>query len=367
MYDMAMNTLKIEDLGWDAFFESGRVELGSDIARIARVIAEHRGAYKVKNTDGEYLAGITGKRIFTAVSREDYPAVGDWVAISEPGEKTAVIESILPRRTAMKRKQSGKDEIQIIATNIDVALVIESADRDYNLNRFERFFSIAADGGIRPALVLNKTDLIPKEELDVKLAEIKDRFKDIDIIVTSALTDEGLDVLKKYIVKGKTYCFLGSSGVGKSSLINRLLGETRVETGEIGSHSGRGRHVTTAREMYFLENGGIVIDNPGVREVGVTDVGAGIEGLFDEITLLAKRCKFVDCTHVHEPDCAVLSALQSGALNEDQYSNYIGLKKEADHYGLTESEKRVKNRQFGKFLKKAKKDLKRYGHKEYGE
>lgn len=362
-----MKILKIEDLGWDEFFESDRVKLGLDIVQIARVIAEQRGAYKVKNTNGEYLAKITGKRIFTAVSREDYPAVGDWVAISESEAKKAVIQSILPRRTAMKRKYSGKDEIQIIATNIDVALVIESADRDYSLNRFERYFSIAGDGGIKSAIVFNKTDLISKEELDAKLAQIKDRFKDIDVIVTSALTDEGLDELKKYIARGKTYCFLGSSGVGKSSLINKLLGEGKIQTGEIGSHSGRGKHITTAREMYFLENGGIVIDNPGVREVGVTDVNAGIDGLFDEIVILAKKCKFVDCTHIHEPDCAVLSALKSGELNEDKYSNYIGLKKEADHYGLTEFEKREKNRQFGKFVKKAKKDLKNHSHKDYGE
>lgn len=359
--------MNMEDLGWDDFFESERVKLGADMLRVARVTAERRGMYEVRNAQDDYLAKITGKRIFKAVSREDYPAVGDWVIISEPEAKRAVIESILPRKTVMKRKQAGKEEVQIIATNIDVVFVIESADRDYNLNRFERYFSIAEDGGIRPAIILNKVDLISKEELDARLAQIRDRFKDIDVIVTSACTDEGLDALKRYIVKGKTYCFLGSSGVGKSSLINKLLGGGQIQTGEIGSHSGRGKHTTTAREMYFLEHGGIVIDNPGVREVGITDASVGIESLFDEIATLAKQCAFVDCAHVHEPDCAVRSALESGALDGEKYSNYIRLKKEAEHHELTEFEKRSKSRQFGKFLKKAKKGLKKYSHKDYGE
>ncbi|MBP9727894.1 MAG: ribosome small subunit-dependent GTPase A [Candidatus Moranbacteria bacterium] len=364
---MNIKRITIEDLGWDEFFEVHRVQLGLDPICIARVTAEQRGAYRVKNTIGEYLAKVTGKHIFKAVSKEDYPAVGDWVAISELEEKKAVIESILPRKTVMKRKQSGSDETQIIATNIDVALVIESVDRDYSLNRLERYFSIASDGGIRSAIVLNKVDLISKEALDVRVAHLQDRFKDIDIILTSTLTDEGSDTLKNYIAKGKTYCFLGSSGVGKSSLINKLLGNDIIKTGAIGVHSGRGKHVTTAREMYFLENGGIVIDNPGVREVGITDVNVGVEDLFEEVAILAQQCQFVDCSHEEESECAVLSAVQSGELNKEKYANYLVLKKEAKHYGRTKFEKKEKDRQFGKFLKKAKKDLRKYNHKDYGE
>ncbi len=277
----------------------------------------------------------------------------------------------MPRKTIIKRKYGDKnktgekDETQIIATNIDVAFVIESVDRDYNLNRMERYFAIASDGGIRPAVILNKTDLISKEELDLKLAEIKDRFKNIDVIPTSTLTQEGLDELKGYIKKGKTYCFLGSSGVGKSSLVNRLLGEDIIKTKNIGTHSGRGKHATTSREMYFLAEGGIVIDNPGVREVGMTDTGAGVDNIFHEITALAKDCKYVNCTHVHEPGCAVLGAVEAGQLDEGKYANYISLKKETEHYEMTVFEKKEKNRQFGKFIKRAKKELKDAGHKDY--
>ena len=362
---MDLKIKKIEDLGYNSFFESNRVKLGLDIFQIARVIAEYKEAYKVKNINGEYLAKITGKQIFKASSREDYPAVGDWVAISELEEGKAIIHNILPRRTVIKRKYSSKNEIQIIATNIDVAFVIESVDRDYNLNRLERYFAIANDGGIKPAIILNKIDLISKEKLYLKISQIKNRFEDIDVISTSTLTDEGLNELSMYIEKGKTYCFLGSSGVGKSSLINKLIGKNEIKIGDISLCSGRGKHTTTAREMYFLAQGGMVIDNPGMREVGMTDTNAGIDNLFDEITVLAKKCKFIDCTHIHEPGCEVLSTVKSGILNKDKYSNYISLKKEAEYFEMTKLEKKEKDQQFGRFVKKAKEDLKKYKHKDY--
>src|SRR4030042_89898 len=253
---------KIEDLGYSNFFESNRKKLKLDSFSTARVVVEYKGAYKVKNVSGEYLARITGKQMFRALSREDYPAVGDWVVVSEVDKERAVIHGILPRRTMIKRKYSGRDEIQIIATNIDVAFIVESVDRDYNLNRFERYFAIANDGGVRPAIILNKIDLISKEELDSKLAQLKNRFSNTDVILTSIITNEGLNELRAHILIGKTYCFLGSSGVGKSSLINKLLGENIIKTEDISLSTGRGRHATTNREMYFLEKGRIVIENP---------------------------------------------------------------------------------------------------------
>lgn len=323
----------------------------------ARVISEYKGAYKVKNDNGEFLAKVTGKQMFDASSREDYPAVGDWVIIEELPEQKAVIKKILPRHTIIKRKQIGREAAQIIATNIDVAFIIESVDRDFNLNRFERYFAIAKDGGVRPAIILNKIDLISKEELNIKLGQIKNRFNDIDFILTSVITDEGLSELKMYMEKGKTYCFLGSSGVGKSSLINKLLGENIIKTENISVSRGKGKHTTTNREMYFLENGAIVVDNPGMREIGMTDASAGIDSLFDEITILAKKCKYVDCTHIHEPGCEVLSALKSGKLDKNKYFNYINLRKESEHYEMTELEKREKDKRFGKFIKNAKKSL----------
>jgi len=356
---------KNSDLGYDKFFEEARTNLSLGDFSVARVISEQKGLYRIKNKNGDYLAKITGKQMFDATSREDYPAVGDWVVIDELENSQAVIKRKLPRKTLIKRKRSGGDETQVIATNIDVAFVVESVNRDYNLNRIERYFSIIRDGGIKPVVVLNKVDLISDEELDLKVGEIRKRFKDVEVFSTSVKNSQGTEALKKFIEKGKTYCFLGSSGVGKSSLINKLLEKDLIKTGDIGVSSNRGKHVTTNREMYFLRNGGMVIDNPGVREVGITDAETGIEESFDEISRLSRECKYSNCTHVHEPGCMVLSAVNSGELDNNKYSNYIVLKKESEHYGMNKVEKREKNRQFGKFMKKAKKDFKRYKNKNY--
>jgi ribosome biogenesis GTPase len=356
---------KNSDLGYNEFFEEARLKLDLGDFSVARVVSEQRGLFKVKNKNGEYLAKITGKQIFTASSREDYPAVGDWVSITELENNQAVINKTLTRKTVIKRKRSGSEEVQIIATNIDVAFVVESVNRDYNLNRLERYFSIIRDGEIKPVIILNKIDLVPAEELDSKVAQIENRFKNIDIVLTSVKDSNGIDDLKEHIKKGRTCCFLGSSGVGKSSLINKLLETDIIKTESIGDSSGRGNHATTSREMYFLQNGGMVIDNPGIREVGVTDVDAGITDLFDEITYLAKECKYSNCSHVHEPGCMILAALKSGELDKEKYSNYITLRKESEYYNMSKVEKKEKNRQFGKFIDKAKKDFKIYKNKNY--
>ncbi len=358
---------ELEKFGYSDFFETNRKDAGLGDFSVGRVTAEFRGGYKVVNQNGEFVAKITGKQMFGAVSREDFPAVGDWLAIEELGEGQAVVRGILPRRTVIKRKYSNKEDIQIIAANVDVAFVVESVDRDYNLNRFERYLAIARDGGVKPVIVLNKIDLLSAEEIHARQKELQNRFDGVEVVLTSTASEVGLEELKNYIESGKTYCFLGSSGVGKSSLINKLLGEAVIKTENIGESTGRGKHATTSREMYFLpaqrslgevgKSGGIVIDNPGMREVGVADVSAGIEDLFEVIVALAKKCKYVDCTHTHEPGCAVLKAVRAGKVDENKYRNYIGLKKEVEFYEMTALERRRKDRNFGKMVKGAKKVL----------
>ncbi|HNY36137.1 MAG TPA: ribosome small subunit-dependent GTPase A [Candidatus Pacearchaeota archaeon] len=351
--------MKFEDLGYNDFFESKRNFLKLEKYSIARVISEYKGAYKVKDINGEYLARVTGKKIFNATKREDYPAVGDWVAVTMPDKEMAIIHEILPRQTILYKKYSNKQDIQIIATNIDTAFIVESVDRDYNLNRFERYLVLANEGKIKPMIILNKIDLILETELNQKIDKIKNRFNNIDIISTSTISEQGLDELMYYIEKGKTYCFLGSSGIGKSSLINKLIGKNKIKTNEISSSTHKGKHTTTTREMYFLENGGIVIDNPGTREVGVAGANTGIDNIFDKIVALAKDCKYADCTHTQESGCAVLEAVRTKKIDEEKYLNYIKLKKEAEHYEMTDIEKRRKDRKFGKFIKNSLDQLKK--------
>lgn len=349
--------IKLEDLGYNYFFELERKSLPLEYS-IARVIAEYKESYRVKDINGEYLAKITGKQIFNATKREDYPAVGDWVIITISNKEMAIIHKILPRKTILNKKYSNGQGAQVIATNIDTAFIIESVDKDYNLNRFERYLVLISEGKIKPAIILNKIDLISEVELNLKINQIKNRFNNIDIISTSTITNEGLNELMNYILYGKTYCFLGSSGVGKSSLINKLLGKNEIKTNEISDATGKGKHTTTTREIYFLKNGGIVIDNPGTREVGIMDADSGIENVFDEIISLSKNCKYSDCTHTHESGCAVLEAVKTKKLDENKYLNYIKLKKETEYYEMDEIEKREKDRKFGKFIKRTLSQLK---------
>lgn len=323
---------------------------------IARVISESKGSYEVVSKNGNFIARVTGKQMLDASSRDDYPAVGDWVTITELDQKQAVIHKILPRKTIIKRSRRN-NEIQIIGTNIDVVFIVESVNRDYNLNRFERYFAIIKNQDIQPVIILNKIDLISQDELDLIISQTQKRFNNVDIILTSVFRKEGINNLKDYIKKDKTYCFLGSSGVGKSSLINSLIGSDNIKTGDISSYSERGKHITTKRKMYFLENGGIVIDNPGIRGIGVMD--NKVEESFDEIIELANNCKYSDCTHTNERDCAVLKSLEQGTLDKSKYNNYINLKKETEFYEMSILEKRKKDKNFGRFIKRAKKDIER--------
>lgn len=356
----AVQAITLEDLGFNNFHKKGLEDLDLSESSVARIIAEYREGYRVRSINGEYLAKITGKQMFLAEKREDYPAVGDFVIIDELSGEKAIICKVLPRKTVLKKKYSGKEENQLIATNIDTAFIVESPDRDYNLNRFERYFVLTKDEGIDPIIIINKIDLISEAELNMKTVEIKDRFGDVVILLISTVTEKGLGELEKYITKGKTYCFLGSSGVGKSSLINKLLGNNNIRTAEISDITGRGKHTTSVREMYFLKNGGIVIDNPGTREVGMGDSFSGIENVFDEIKLLSEKCRFSDCTHTNEPGCAVLEAMESGILDKDKYENYIKLRKESEFFKMSELERRAKDRKFGKFIKGAKDELEKY-------
>lgn len=350
--------MTLEELGYNKKFEAFRIEQKLNDFEIGRIIAEHKERYIVKTTQGEFEAEITGNMRFSAVSREDFPAVGDWVALSIYDTESAVVHKILPRFSIIKRQAVEQfGEIQIIATNIDYAFLVQAADRDFNINRLERYLTICYSSDICPIILLSKTDLLDEQRVCEILDSVKLRIKDIPIITLSNKSQSGYEAIKKVIKKGKTYCMLGSSGVGKSTLLNNLSGRNIMKTDAISQSTNKGRHVTSHRELVVLENGGILIDNPGMREVGITDSTIGLETTFDMIISLSVNCKFKDCSHTNEVGCLVLESVAKGEIEKNAYENYLRLEREKAHFESTVDERRNKDKEFGKMIKNYKKDM----------
>ena len=327
---------------------------------VARVIAEHKERYVVVTQNGELDAEITGNMRYSAQTRADFPAVGDWVGLQIYDEYSAVIHTILPRFSVLQRQAVGHmADTQIIATNINGALLLQAVNRDFNLNRLERYLALCHASGVRPIIVLSKIDLITPIELADMLQTLRARIADATIYAISNETGEGLESLSQYLVAGETYCLLGSSGVGKSSLLNHLAGQSLMKTANIGHSSQRGKHITTHREMLLLASGAILIDNPGMREIGVTDA-QGILLVFEQIAQLAQTCKFQDCQHHTETDCAVLEAIRLGKLDAQTLDNYHKTQREQAFFEASLHEKKQKDKNFGKMLKNFQKGKHRY-------
>ena len=349
--------MKLEDLGYNNALESLRIEHKLTDFEIGRVISEHKERYIVRTEIGEFDAEITGNLRFSAKSREDFPAVGDWVALTTYDSVFAIIHKILPRFSIISRQAVGHfGEIQIIASNIDYAILVQAVDRDFNINRLERYLTICYSSKVSPIIVLTKTDLINEQVRAEIIESLSQRIKNIPVFAISSETQDGYEALRLIIEKGKTYCMLGSSGVGKSTLLNNLSGKAIMRTDTISQNTNKGRHITSHRELIVLENGGILIDNPGMREVGIIDSGSGLETTFDMIFGISQNCKFKDCTHTNEIGCSVLEALEEGAIDENSYKNYLKMEKEKSHFESTVAEKRKKDKYFGKMMKNYKKD-----------
>ncbi|MDD3965449.1 MAG: ribosome small subunit-dependent GTPase A [Candidatus Neomarinimicrobiota bacterium] len=335
--------------------EYAEIPLPAVAACVGRVIAEHRQRYNVQSEQGVYAAGVSGKMLFLADSGEALPAVGDWVVLIPSDSATAVIETVLPRKSALIRRLSGRtDSGQLIAANLNAAFIVMAGGEDFNINRMERYLSIIHEGGIKPYLVLNKSDLFDAETRKNYIAAIGERHPDLPLITLSAKSGEGVIDIIKTLIPGNTYCFLGSSGVGKSTLINLIAGEERLPTRPLSDASSKGVHTTTFRELVELNNGSYLIDTPGLREVGLTAADAGIEQTFGDIVAIAEHCRFRDCSHLNEPGCAVRAAISDGRLSPDKFENYLRLRKESEHYQMEDYRRRRQERQFTNILREYK-------------
>jgi len=348
----------LKDLGYNKKLEKHAIDLSLKEFEIGRIILEHKERYVVKTPTHEFDAELMGNIRFTAQNRYDFPAVGDWVAFSDYDEGKALIYAIYPRSSILERQAVGKSsQIQIIATNIDFGLIVQAVDRNFNLNRLERYLTICNASNVKPLIVLSKVDLVEEDELQSILTQVEERIKDIPILTVSNLTT-GYNQVEQLIEAGKTYCLLGSSGVGKSTLLNNLSGKQQMKTGEISSRVNKGKHVTSHRELIILDKGGILIDNPGMREVGIADTSGGLEMTFDTIIEYAEDCRYSDCTHMHEKGCAIIEAVNNGEIDEDSYSNFQKMEKEKMHFESDAQERKKKDKDFGKMIKNVKKQRK---------
>lgn len=331
--------MDLNNLGWNAFFEKHLKAIDQQGLDVGRICCENRSSYQLFSKYGELTGNISGKLRHNNDNRKNFPAVGDWVVFEKiMNEKKAVIHHILPRKSKFSRKTAGSitDE-QILAANIDTVFIVSSLNYDFNPRRIERYLTMAWNSGANPVIILTKSDLC--NNLDQILPQIESIAFGTRIHVISNVLNHGLDILRQYLTHGKTIALIGSSGVGKSTLINKLTGEGNLQTGELRKNIDKGKHTTTNRQIYILPDGGLIIDTPGMRELQLWNVNNGLSQYFDDIENLTRNCRYSNCKHDSEPECAVKAAISQGLLDKCRYESYVKMKNELDYLSKRQSQK----------------------------
>lgn len=351
----------LESIGYSDWFKS-RVDEESIAAHgIARIVSVHKDSYTVTKGEEEIFAELSGNLLYSSASASDHPTTGDWVYADFYDDDThAIIYGVFPRKTLLKRKTAGKlIDFQLIAANIDVAFIIQSLNDNFNLRRLERYLVMVNESRIKPIILLSKSDLLTKEEI----IEIKQKVLGIapqtTVMEFSNLNRENIDSIISSLKSESTYCLLGSSGVGKTTLLNSIIGNEKYETQPVSKIHSKGKHTTTSRQLVLLESGAMIIDTPGMRELGSMSVDDGLDETFSEILEISKTCKFADCSHTNEKGCSILAAIKAGDLSEQRYQNYLKMKKESEFYQMSYLEKRKKDKNFGKLIKSTMKNKER--------
>ena len=318
----------LKQLGWEIFCNEDVNTFIEDGSTLARVFAEHKHIYKLYTEFGEVLGEISGKLRHEAVGPEQFPSVGDWVVITlQTQESRATIHKVLPRKSKFSRKVAGVNtKEQIVASNIDTIFLVNALNKDFNVRRIERYLIMALESGASPVILLSKADLCV--DLEEKLRETQSVAMGVPIHIISTSFEIGLDELTQYLEPGRTIALLGSSGVGKSTLLNYLAGKVVQETNEVRVYDDRGRHTSTSREMFILDSGAIMIDTPGMRELQLWGGSDVISEAFEDIDGLATQCRFSDCKHKQEPGCAIKHAIEDGLIDEIRFKSYLTLQKE---------------------------------------
>jgi ribosome biogenesis GTPase / thiamine phosphate phosphatase len=328
-YFLEDTALNLEDLGWNSYFQDHFAKHRNNDVIPARVSFQGRGMYRLVSEGGELWAEIGGAFRYESLASENLPVCGDWVLVDNPmGIDRTVIRFLLPRRTLFSRKQAGTAiGQQVIAANIDTVCLVSGLDSDFNPRRIERYLSIAWESGARPVIILNKADICV--EVSLRIEKAMSLSPGVPVLVVSAMDGSGIEDILNYAGQGQTLALLGSSGVGKSSIVNRLLGRAVQEVRKTDSDTGRGLHTTAARHLFLLPSGGLIMDTPGMREIQIWSADAGLDATFEDIKALAEGCRFRDCSHQTEPGCQVRAAVALGELDTGRLSNYLKLCKEA--------------------------------------